>query len=73
MYIYVYSLVNIQYLGMELMGPDGRIFAGIVVCVMFGFAMCLLGVVAFFVRNWKTLTIICNTPFVILFGYWWYG
>lgn len=58
---------------MELMGPSGRIFAGMVVCVFFGSAMCLLGVVASLIREWSMLTVVCNVPFVLLFSYWWYG
>jgi hypothetical protein len=55
---------------MELMGPDMRIFAGLLICMFFGAAMCILGFIAWALRDWVTITIVSNTPFVLLFVYW---
>lgn len=60
-----------EFLGMEFMGPPGRMFAGLLVCIFFGAAMCSLGLLAYVFRQWKILIIVCNAPFAILFSYWW--
>uniref|UniRef100_A0A915ID94 Organic cation transporter 1 n=1 Tax=Romanomermis culicivorax TaxID=13658 RepID=A0A915ID94_ROMCU len=59
------------YETMELIGPSRRIFAGMVVCIIFGLAMCALGFIASLIRSWSIITFVSNAPFAVLFIYWW--
>lgn len=58
-------------IGIELMGPQQRTFAGLVVCIFFASAMSLLAAIAFLCRDWFKLALITSFPFVSLFGLWW--
>ena len=55
---------------MEMMGPGKRIFSGLLICVFFGVAMLLMGLVAAALRDWVYITIVSNTPFALLGVYW---
>lgn len=60
------------FAGMEMMGPGKRIFSGLLICVFFGVAMLLMGLVAAALRDWVYITIVSNTPFALLGVYWLY-
>ncbi|XP_034934659.1 organic cation transporter protein-like [Chelonus insularis] len=58
-------------LALELMGPRYRTFAGMVICMFFATAMCLLALLGYLLRNWFSLSLATSVPFIILFSYWW--
>ncbi|XP_043271399.1 organic cation transporter 1-like [Venturia canescens] len=58
-------------LALELMGPRYRTFAGMVICMFFATAMCLLALLGYLLRNWYSLSLATSVPFVLLFSYWW--
>eukprot|EP00794_Sanderia_malayensis_P018706 gene18706-20594_t len=53
----------------EFVGPRHRPLAGITLWIAFTLSISLLGVIAYFVRTWKLLVIICTAPyfFIIIF------
>ncbi|KAL2749012.1 organic cation transporter 1-like isoform X1 [Vespula maculifrons] len=58
-------------LALELMGPRYRTFAGMVICMFFASAMCLLALLGYLLRHWYTLSLATSVPFVLLFSYYW--
>jgi MFS transporter, OCT family, solute carrier family 22 (organic cation transporter), member 4/5 len=57
-------------LGMEMMGPSKRTFAGIVIEYFFAAGQLILVLIAFFIRDWRTLAsvvIIIVIPFLSYF------
>ncbi|XP_008549084.1 organic cation transporter protein [Microplitis demolitor] len=58
-------------LALELMGPRYRTFAGMVICMFFATAMCLLALLGYLLRNWFSLSLATSVPFILLFSYWW--
>ncbi|CAG5109184.1 Similar to CarT: Carcinine transporter (Drosophila melanogaster), partial [Cotesia congregata] len=56
---------------LELMGPRYRTFAGMVICMFFATAMCLLALLGYLLRNWFALSLATSVPFILLFSYWW--
>lgn len=50
----------------EFVGDAYRATAGIVLWAFCTFSLCLLGLIAYFVRQWKTLFLVCTAPFFIL-------
>ncbi|XP_041972266.1 organic cation transporter 1-like [Aricia agestis] len=58
-------------LALELMPPAKRTYTGIVVGMLFASGMCLLALLAFFLRDWYHLSLATSVPFVFLFGYYW--
>lgn len=56
---------------MEIMGPSARVFAGMVICFFFATAMLLLGAVASLIREWTSIVLVSNAPFIVLFVYIW--
>jgi MFS transporter, OCT family, solute carrier family 22 (organic cation transporter), member 4/5 len=49
-------------LGMEMMGPSKRLFAGIVIEYFFGTGQLILVAFAFFIRDWQTLSWVIMIP-----------
>lgn len=58
-------------LGMELVGPSKRMFVGIVVEVFWAGGVMILGVIAYFVRDWNILQMSVSFPTLLMFSYWW--
>eukprot|EP00794_Sanderia_malayensis_P010680 gene10680-11814_t len=51
----------------EFVGPRHRPLAGITLWIAFTLSIALLGVIAYFVRTWKLLIIICTAPYFLVF------
>ena len=49
----------------EYVGPKWRPFAGMMLWVAYALSVVSLGVIAYFVRTWKMLTIVTTAPFFI--------
>ncbi|XP_060068380.1 organic cation transporter protein-like [Ylistrum balloti] len=58
-------------IGVELVGPSKRIWAGIVIEYAFAIGLVSLSFVGYFVRYWQYLVIICALPFALNLSYWW--
>ncbi|CAC5415437.1 SLC22A4_5 [Mytilus coruscus] len=58
-------------LGMELVGPSKRVWAGIVICYFFAAGMVVLAGVAYLIRDWVYLEIAISIPSVFFLFYWW--
>ncbi|XP_021380062.1 organic cation transporter protein-like [Mizuhopecten yessoensis] len=58
-------------IGMELVGPTRRTFTGIVSEYFFALGLVILSGIAYFIRHWKYIEIVCAAPFSIVLAYWW--
>ncbi|OWF45914.1 organic cation transporter protein-like [Mizuhopecten yessoensis] len=58
-------------LGVELVGPSKRKYAGIVLEFFFSIGLMMVAGVSYFVRHWYYISIICSTPAVLFIAYWW--
>lgn len=58
-------------LGMEIVGPSKRLWAGVVIEYFFALGLVLLCLVGYLVREWKYNEIILSVPSVFILTYWW--
>lgn len=58
-------------LGMEIVGPSKRVWAGIVIEYFFAIGLVVLAGVAYFIRHWKYIEIAVSAPSVFFLLYWW--
>ena len=54
----------------ELVGPEKRALAGTLVWFYFTIALMILGLIAYFVRNWRTLLILSSAPWIFVLAFW---
>ena len=56
-------------LSIELVGPKRRAFASTLVWFYFSAALMIMGLKAYFIRDWRLLAIVCSIPwiFVLIF------
>ncbi|XP_028391757.1 solute carrier family 22 member 15-like isoform X2 [Dendronephthya gigantea] len=54
----------------EFVGPKYRPLSQTVMWFAFSVILLLLALMAFFVRTWRTLMILCNAPWVFVFIFW---
>ena len=47
----------------ELVGPKFRPFAGLILWIFTSIGFAIVGVIAYYVRRWKMLVILCTAPF----------
>ena len=59
-------------IGMELVGPKKRKIIGVITGVFFAFGQTLLGVLAYFIRDYRILQLAIAVPGVAFISYWWY-
>ncbi|XP_076468404.1 uncharacterized protein LOC143299160 [Babylonia areolata] len=58
-------------IGLEVMGPSKRIWLGLMSGVSFSFGMLLLSFLAYFIRDWTTLQLVCSAFTLPYLAYWW--
>ncbi|OWF45912.1 organic cation transporter protein-like [Mizuhopecten yessoensis] len=58
-------------LGVELVGPSKRKYAGMVIEYFFSIGLMTLAGVSYFARHWYYINIICSAPAVLFILYWW--
>ncbi|XP_022293454.2 organic cation transporter protein-like [Crassostrea virginica] len=58
-------------LGMEMVGPSKRLWAGIVIQYFIALGMVLQCLVGYLIREWKYNAIIVSAPAALLLSYWW--
>lgn len=56
---------------MELCPPKKRTFCGFTWEVFWGFGMVLLGIIAYFVRDWRDLQLVLAIPTIVTLAYTW--
>jgi hypothetical protein len=56
---------------MEYVGPDYRMAAGIVIEFFFAAGEILVGVVAYWIRDWVPIQIIFHASGIVFFSYFW--
>ena len=49
----------------EYVGAKRRPLAGILIFVSFSVSMCILSLKAYFIRNWKHLSVVCTVPYLL--------
>ncbi|XP_069135010.1 organic cation transporter protein-like isoform X2 [Argopecten irradians] len=59
-------------IGMELVGPSKRMWAGIVIEYFFALGMVILGGVGYAFKEWKSIQIACAAPSAFFLLYWWF-
>ena len=64
--------VQLITMASELVGPKLWPAAGMALWFFFGLALCLMGLQAYYVREWKTLYMILTAPHTILVFTWWF-
>ena len=57
-------------LATELVGPEKRALAGTLVWFYFTAALMVLGLTAYFVRDWRTLLILSSAPWIFILVFW---
>eukprot|EP00794_Sanderia_malayensis_P018704 gene18704-20592_t len=61
------NIIQLFVLISEFVGPRHRPLAGITLWIAYSAGIALLGVIAYFVRTWKLLIIICTAPYFFTF------
>lgn len=59
-------------LGLEIMGPAYRTFAGMMLSLFFAVALMILAGLAYIFNSWQQLALVTSVPFVALFSYWFF-
>jgi OCT family organic cation transporter-like MFS transporter 4/5 len=57
--------------GMEIVGPNKRMIAGILMGAFFTVGYVLVTPFAYFLRNWRHMQIGLSIPPLFLLSYWW--
>ncbi len=69
--IYIIQLEYFTSTAVELVGPSRRMLGGMIIQLAYSVGISLLAVVAYFVRDWRTLQLVTSAPgFIILLYYW---
>ncbi|KAK6169202.1 hypothetical protein SNE40_020298 [Patella caerulea] len=58
-------------IGMELVGPSKRKYAGNFIMLAWATGLFLLGLLAYFIRDWKNLTLVTSVPNILFVSFWW--
>ncbi|XP_068085602.1 organic cation transporter protein [Anabrus simplex] len=59
-------------IGVELVGPDKRLFAGVLIEFFWSVGYGILALAAYFIRDWRTLQISVTVPGALFLCYWWF-
>ncbi|KAF4533495.1 hypothetical protein B566_EDAN000980 [Ephemera danica] len=59
-------------IGMEMVGPSKRLYAGVVVQYFFTLGYMLTALFAYFITDWRTLQIALSLPGLLFLSYWWF-
>ncbi|XP_061177652.1 organic cation transporter protein-like [Saccostrea echinata] len=59
-------------LGLEMVGPSKRVWAGIVIHVFFTIGLLYLAGVGYLLRDWQYISIAVAAPCALYLSYWWF-
>lgn len=57
--------------GIESVGKKYKIMCGLTYQIVFSIGACLLGLVAYYVRNWRTLQLVISVPILLMVTTYW--
>jgi len=57
---------------MEMVGPEKRLWTGMLIEIFFAVGVCFLALVAFLVRSWQWTCLAVAIPTVLYLAFWWY-
>ncbi|XP_033740180.1 organic cation transporter protein-like [Pecten maximus] len=63
--------MTVFVIGMELVGPSKRMWAGIVIMYFFALGMVILCGIGYAFKEWKSIQIACAAPSAFFLLYWW--
>lgn len=55
----------------EFVGPRYRPLSQMIMWLAFTFVLLVLALMAYFVRTWRTLMILCTGPWIFILVFWW--
>ncbi|XP_061193507.1 organic cation transporter protein-like isoform X1 [Saccostrea echinata] len=58
-------------LGVEIVGPSKRLWAGVVIEYFFAIGLVILCLIGYLIRDWKYNEIAVSVPSALLLSYWW--
>ncbi|XP_062581641.1 organic cation transporter protein-like [Saccostrea cucullata] len=58
-------------LGVEIVGPSKRLWAGVVIEYFFALGLVILCLIGYLIRDWKYNEIAVSVPAALLLSYWW--
>ena len=64
------SFLSMFVLATELVGPQKRALSGTLVWFYFTAALMIMALKAYYVRNWRTLCLICTSPWIFVVILW---
>nr|CAD7436092.1 unnamed protein product [Timema monikensis] len=58
-------------IAMEMVGPNKRLFAGVVCQFFFTAGYILTALIAYFIDDWRMLQVALSLPGIVFISYWW--
>lgn len=55
-----------------MVGKESRLYAGTIIMMFFSAGYMMIGVIAFFIRDWRCLQIVLTVPGLLFLLYWWF-
>ncbi|XP_055585431.1 organic cation transporter protein-like [Uranotaenia lowii] len=59
-------------IAMEMVGPNDRLYAGVVCMMFFSVGYMLTAGFAYYIHDWRTLQIALTLPGIVFLSYWWF-
>uniref|UniRef100_U5ETI5 Putative synaptic vesicle transporter svop n=1 Tax=Corethrella appendiculata TaxID=1370023 RepID=U5ETI5_9DIPT len=59
-------------IAMEMVGPEARLFAGVICMMFFSVGYMMVAGFAYFINEWRTLQIALTLPGLLFMCYWWF-
>eukprot|EP00795_Rhopilema_esculentum_P015781 gene15781-7079_t len=63
--------LSIFIVATELVGPNYRALSGSLIWFSFTFTLCLIGLQAWLLPDWRLLEMIISAPYIFVLGFWW--
>ena len=58
-------VVNLITISMEIVGTKHRPLASVIIGIGYSLAVCAIPLIAYFIREWKTLILVCSAPYLV--------
>ena len=63
--------LSIFIVATELVGPNYRALSGSLIWFSFTLTLCLIGMQAWLLPDWRLLEMIVSAPYIFVLGFWW--